>query len=410
VGWGDNDTPFMGSDGTNSTYLHGPAALYHFNEGTGASITDVSGYGHDGTLTVGGGGGQTSSAAAWINGTSEALKNLGSRGLAFDGTDDYVSIGDIKANVKSIEFWIKHSDEAFGGVILELNATQAIVIAPSNKITTTGLQSSTIYVDGSSSSTKLSSGWHHVAVVTSTAASASNVNVGRVGSQYMDGIIDEVAMYDWMLSAGEVKARYNNGSAKAGAVFGGFSSSALDNKQYLKFKAHMSTGSMLFGPQVNDVSLGYSAFPQGAGLVSSVFDTGDDNSFLTDISWSEKLNGHDVRVQVATSGDNLEWNHCGIFNCSTDDWLDFSGGIGNYYTKSSGSAPNSQSKNVDNDRYIKYKIWLMSDDGESTPTVRDITITHDMAHLEVLAPNGTSSSYAAETHTPFDRIVAKHNI
>jgi len=230
IGWGDSDTPFIGSDGTNNTYLEGPMALFHFDEKSGTSLSDASGFGHNGTITIGSGGNQASSADAWRDGATGALANLGSQGLSLDGTDDYVRVGDIKADIKSIEFWVRHNSNQFGGVLLELNTSQSIVIATSGNVTAAGFTSASVYVDGNSDSVKLSAGWHHIAVVTDTAVTASAVNLGRVGSQYMAGALDEVAMYDWALSAKEVKARYNNGSGKAGALFGSHTNSALNNK------------------------------------------------------------------------------------------------------------------------------------------------------------------------------------
>jgi len=405
AGWGDSGTPFIGSDGTDTSYLDGPAALYHFDEGSGSTLEDHSGYGHNAAVVIGGGGSQAANAAAWSNGAFEPLSELGSQALSFDGTDDYVSAGDLEADIKSVEFWINHGSNAYGGVILELNATHSVVISLSGDIVASGFSSPTIYIDGSAASAALSSGWHHVAVITDSAVTASNVMIGRVGDQYMAGSLDEMAFYDRTLSEAEVKARYNDGSGKTGALFGGIASSSLDNKRYIKYKASLVSASMAASPELHDVTVAYFALPQGAGLVSSVFDAGDTNAFITDIAWSETLDGHDVRVQLATSNDGEDWYYCGMFDCSDSDWLDFAGSIGNYYSKSSGSTPNYQSRNVDNDRYFQYKIWLMSDDGVGTPSVEDITVSYDVAHMEVMAPDGVSGTYTARIADPFDIVL-----
>jgi len=406
AGWGDSDTPFVGPDGTTNTYFEGPLAHLHFNTGAGLSAQDSSGHGSNGVILIGTSGAQAASSQAWASGALSALAGLGGQGLSLDGTDDYVSVGGITQGIKTIEFWINHASPASGDEVLELSANQYITIKSiTGDIKATGFASPTIYVDGSADSATLTTGWNHVAIVTDTAVLTSTVNLGRVGSNYLAGTIDEVAVYDRALTDKDIKIRFNDGLGREGAVLGSLSGAGLDNNQYVKYKATMSSASILFDPQMNDLTIGYSAFPTGAGLVSSVFDTGDAGSFLTGISWVEILDEHDARIQVATSGDNIDWNYCGLGACSTKDWLDFAGSAENYYTASAGALPHSESRDAVNDRYMKYKAWLMSSDGAGTPTVDDITITYDTAHLAVLAPNGTGTTYTAEAGIAFNIIV-----
>ena len=50
--------------------------------------------------------------------------------------------------------------------------------------------------------------WHHVAVVTSTGINASAVKLGRVNTGYMDGLLDEVALYNREVTANEIHKAY----------------------------------------------------------------------------------------------------------------------------------------------------------------------------------------------------------
>ncbi|MEK7139637.1 MAG: hypothetical protein AAB817_02970, partial [Patescibacteria group bacterium] len=128
--------------------------------------------------------------------------------LSFDGVDDYVGVGNVGTGIKTVEFWINHSTPTAGDEILELNATSTITIAATtgNITAGAGFTTPTIYVDGSSASVALTTGWHHVAVVDGSAGgiSASAVNLGKVGAAYMAGKLDEAAVWNTALSAATI--------------------------------------------------------------------------------------------------------------------------------------------------------------------------------------------------------------
>jgi len=72
---------------TNPIYNEtGLVGSWHFEEGAGTVITDSSGSGNNGTLTIGASGTQTTAAQAWSNGASGKFGGA----ISFDGTDDYV--------------------------------------------------------------------------------------------------------------------------------------------------------------------------------------------------------------------------------------------------------------------------------------------------------------------------------
>jgi hypothetical protein len=85
-------------------------AQYHFDEGTGATVADVSGNGYGGTMNVGTTGLQTTLSQAWTNG---AAGRFGSS-LNFDGASDYVDLGSRAAlnnlgSAFSVAAWVKTS-------------------------------------------------------------------------------------------------------------------------------------------------------------------------------------------------------------------------------------------------------------------------------------------------------------
>ena len=56
--------------------------------------------------------------------------------------------------------------------------------------------------------------WRHVVITTNTAVSASAVKIGKGGTSYMNGLIDEVRVYNRALSAAEVLNLYKVGASK----------------------------------------------------------------------------------------------------------------------------------------------------------------------------------------------------
>ena len=80
-----------------------PIVAYHFDEGSGAMVSDQSGNNYNGTLKNG---------PTWSSG-----KNGG--GLSFDGVDDYVTAGDVASadglNQITISAWVKFNVSGGGG-------------------------------------------------------------------------------------------------------------------------------------------------------------------------------------------------------------------------------------------------------------------------------------------------------
>jgi len=96
----------------------------------------------------------------------------------------------------------------------------------------------------------------------------------------------------------------------------------FDGSRYVKYKVDLTTTIPAVSPRLDEFIIDFTSHPVGAGLESSVFDTGNSNSFLKNIAWSETLpSGQDVFLQVATSGNNVDWNYCGYNTCQTNGWL-----------------------------------------------------------------------------------------
>jgi hypothetical protein len=208
----------------------GPVAAYNFNEGSGTTVTDLSGNGITGTIV----------GASWT-----ASGRYGN-GLSFNGSSSYVDLG----NPAALQFTGSLTLEAW--VMATANPPDdGQIIAKSNDIgwqfkTTpdTGKETFGVAVSGSSntkvqrysSTVRALNTWYHVAGVYNAAAGTLdiyvngildsgslvgvippsqfnqtvNVNIGRrTGGFYFNGIIDEVRIYNRALSQAEIQSDMN---------------------------------------------------------------------------------------------------------------------------------------------------------------------------------------------------------
>ena len=169
--------------------------------------------------------------------------------LLLDGTNDYVSLGNPSelqiTGAMTISVWIKTSDGTNHRIIDKDNSGSVrswILILVSDKIRWVRFASGGAASTIDSVATVDDGNWHHIAVTNNPSGtcamyldgsatsftevttngddgitmrdSAANVELGRfsVGpSQFFDGLIDEFAIFDSVLSASDVSSIYNSG-------------------------------------------------------------------------------------------------------------------------------------------------------------------------------------------------------
>lgn len=156
---------------------------------------------------------------------------LGSACATLDGTGDAVTFGNAGSQVKTVEFWV-YTDQSTGGLVELKNNTNYISLANTNHfypsttysgyVSTTGITAPIIYVNGSpyeycysgqndNDGGFISTGWTHVAVVTATGISSSAVRIGEANTSFLNGKIDELALYNRVLTQSEIKGHYLSG-------------------------------------------------------------------------------------------------------------------------------------------------------------------------------------------------------
>lgn len=191
---------------------------------SGTSAYDRSGAGNTGTLT---------------NGPAVTEGRLG-QGLSFDGTNDYVALGNYTAEqtVYSIAFWVYQNGSGSGHALMR-GDSGGCFYNPKIQITSTHVvvDESGCSGTGVIGSAALSLGWHHIAVTRSAStvklyvdgvlASTSgtpdaplSTSLGRFSlgttwhnvmgySSYLNKKLDEVRLYNRALTEAEIKSLYN---------------------------------------------------------------------------------------------------------------------------------------------------------------------------------------------------------
>ena len=128
----------------------------------------------------------------------DRTKDQISYALDFDNSNDYVAVGTGPTSVKTVEFWVNPNSTTTE--FIDLNGSAYINVS-SGTIGTTGFTSPTVYVDGAVSSTVVANKWQHIAVTTATGLNATALNFGKRSTSYLNGIMDEVALYSAALTA-----------------------------------------------------------------------------------------------------------------------------------------------------------------------------------------------------------------
>jgi len=230
-----------------------PVAHWRFDEGQGTTLYDESDNNNDGTLSLGSLG-QTSAGSvkvnantAWYNGR-EGKQNYS---LNFDGSDDYVDVVDpidgsldFGTNDFTISLWVKTTDTS-GTVLSKSSGGIGYKYGLAN-----GWGGTSIFwfEDGNNPgsdytyvTTDITDGiWHHVVGIAdhtkvnvqiyvdgvydpgvggadvSTAGSYNNNADLYIGYLSFNGQIDDVKVFNYALTEGQIKTEYNMGAARLG--------------------------------------------------------------------------------------------------------------------------------------------------------------------------------------------------
>ena len=247
----------------------GPVGWWKMDECQGGTANDASGNSNNGAITIGSLGSQASlgtcaasAATAWYNGRTGKFNSS----LNFDGTDDYISSPittsnglDIKGPI-TYSLWFKRAStsDAFLALISKLDTctsaeTDGFIIrfGTGNTLRFEGYKTGGVFsaIYTSSSLIADTANWHNAVAVwdgttnangaklyvdgrlaaqaTSTASDFIYLNgftqeIGRLqcNAQYFPGQIDDVRVYNYALTATQIKTLFNDGAVRFGPATG----------------------------------------------------------------------------------------------------------------------------------------------------------------------------------------------
>ncbi len=222
----------------------GPAAWWKMDDCQGTTLNDSSGNNRPATYTAGAStlGTCTTASSAWDNTAGSSLNNAPRNyALNFDGTDDAATVDLTSLNLTAFSFsvWAKFNSIS-SGVIVEQNASGD---SPSMRVSSNNLEfwvhssdkvsyavaTGTWYhfvgtYDGSSVSTLYVNG---IPVGTKSGLSPDTITTLNIGkrawggdSLFLNGRLDDLRVYDYALTATQVKSLTNDGATRFGPVSG----------------------------------------------------------------------------------------------------------------------------------------------------------------------------------------------
>ena len=155
---------------------------------------------------------ESSGNAADSSGNSYTLTNnatatfaagkFANAGSLASASSQYFNTATNMGNIQTASFWVNPTSTTT--YLADLNGTQTIT-ATSGTLAANSFTGATIYVNGVISSTLAASSWQHVVVTSTTAYAASAFAVGKVGANYLNGVIDDVRVYNRALSPQEIR-------------------------------------------------------------------------------------------------------------------------------------------------------------------------------------------------------------
>lgn len=130
-------------------------------------------------------------------------------GFSFNGSDDFIDVGNHGGAIKTIAMWLKAASIAGNDYPIDLNGTDYISIE-TGTIRENGFGGpESTYVDGISSNTITAGKWHFIAMTHVVAKTASDLDIGQVqGVGRFTGLIGETLLSTNVLSAGEMMNVY----------------------------------------------------------------------------------------------------------------------------------------------------------------------------------------------------------
>ena len=130
-------------------------------------------------------------------------KGQANKAYSFNGTSDHILVGNVGSSIKTISFWMQANVTA-SKKIINIDGTKQIELNGSSNIVATSFPAATVYIDGSPGSAINDTNWHLVMITDTTGVSVSTFDIGAVSTSYFNGKIDDVRVYNGVLSTTQI--------------------------------------------------------------------------------------------------------------------------------------------------------------------------------------------------------------
>lgn len=137
--------------------------------------------------------------------------------------------------------------------------------------------------------------------------------------------------------------------------------SASGATRYYQDSGTIDINSVPTGVRLKKIQTSPTRYSPSGWLESSSFDTGTTSTNFTILTWlpASQDQSTTLKFQVAANNDNLTWNYAGP-----------DGTTGSFFT-----APGADmGSNLDNKRYIRYKVYLSTTDNTKTPVLTSLNL------------------------------------
>ena len=162
-----------------------------------------------------------------LNGNTGRLENAQDPSLAqlsakfpgydFDGSSMFIDVGNQGSAIKTVAMWVKPTGIGGNDYPIDLNGTDYLTIE-TGTLTKNGFAGGTtvLYTDGVAATT-VTANWHLIGITDTSAKTASDLDIGRVGGQgYFAGLVGEVLLSTHALTAVDWQNLYETTRRKYG--------------------------------------------------------------------------------------------------------------------------------------------------------------------------------------------------
>ena len=168
-------------------YLSDGLIAYWPLDQTSGNPTDASGNGY--TLTNYG-------TTAYVTGKY----NHGSEHAP--ASSQYLSTTSLTLPIHTLSFWT--NPDALTNYYFNLSSSANVQSNSSGVLSANGFTNPQIYVNGVKSDTIIANQWQHITVTSDTPITADDFNIGKINTNYFDGTMDEVRLYNQVLTPNQI--------------------------------------------------------------------------------------------------------------------------------------------------------------------------------------------------------------